>query len=146
MLAECLNFLSSRDFQVISTVIVMIQDTQSSTQHTPNSNHKNTVDPVCHLENNYNLLNNRNLMLTKTDLNQIGQVIDERLDSKLKQELEPIKKDLTDLKKDAKYLKKKVNRIDETVNLIVKNYDEADVKLQRRVRRIEHHLALPEEN
>lgn len=44
-------------------------------------------------------------MLAKTDLKQIGQVVDERLEikleEKLKLELEPIKKDL-------KYLKKKL--------------------------------------
>lgn len=67
-------------------------------------------------------------MLTKSDLNQIGNVVDEKLDHKLK----PIKKDL-------KYLK-------ETVNIIAKNYDEGDVKLERRVKRIEQHLALPNEN
>lgn len=39
-------------------------------------------------------------MLTKTDLSQIGQVIDEKSD--------PVKKDLTSLKKDVKYLKKTV--------------------------------------
>ena len=60
----------------------------------------------------------------KTDLNQIGQVIDEKLDYKLK----PIKKDL-------RYLRK-------TVDLIVRDYDEADVKLERRVRKIEHHVGL----
>lgn len=70
-------------------------------------------------------------MLTKTDLNQIGQVIDEKLDFKLK----PIKKDL-------KYLKKKVDRINKTVSLTVKNYDEGDVKLERRVRKIEAHVGL----
>lgn len=63
-------------------------------------------------------------MLTKTDLSQIGNVIDEKLDSKLK----PIKKNL-------RYLKK-------TVDLIVKNYDEGDVKLDRRVRKIEEHIGL----
>lgn len=88
-------------------------------------------------------------MLTKTDLNQIGSVIDRKL--------EPIRKDLNRIgdvideklapvRKDLTCLKKKVSRIDRTVNLIVRNYDEADVKLQRRVRKIEHHLALPEEN
>lgn len=89
-------------------------------------------------------------MLTKTDLNQIRGVVHEEVDTVIEQKLEPIKKDLTylkrdviDLKKDAKYLKKKVNRIDKTVSLIVKNYDEEDVKLARRVRRIEQHLALP---
>ena len=84
-------------------------------------------------------------MLTKTDLSQIRSVVheevdvivEEKLNSKLKLELEPIKKDL-------KYLKKKVNRIDETVNLIVANYDEADVKLERRVRKIEQRIALPQ--
>jgi len=78
-------------------------------------------------------------MLTKNDLNQIGKVIDGKLDEKLDQKLKPIKKDLTSLKKDVKYLKK-------TVDIIVANYDEADVKLERRVRKIEHHLALPEGN
>lgn len=81
-------------------------------------------------------------MLTKTDLNQIGQVVDEKLtpvrnelgkidqviDEKLEQKLKPIKKDL-------RYLKK-------TVDIIVKKYGEADVKLQRRVRRIEDHIGL----
>ena len=62
----------------------------------------------------------------RKDLGQIGQVIDEKLDIKLK----PIKKDL-------RYLKK-------TVDLIVANYDEADVKLERRVKKIEQHLALPQ--
>ena len=72
-------------------------------------------------------------MLTKSDLNQIRGVVheeveivvDERLDKKLK----PIKKDL-------RYLKK-------TVDIIAKNYDEGDVRLERRVKRIEQHLHLP---
>lgn len=92
-------------------------------------------------------------MLTKTDLNQIRGVVHEEvnviIDEKLKLELEPIKNGLTDLKssvtdmkKDVKYLKKKVNRIDKTVNLIVRNYDEADVKLHRRVKKIEDHIGL----
>lgn len=73
-------------------------------------------------------------MLTKNDLSQIGNVVDEKL--------EPVKKDLTVLRKDVKYLKKKVNRIDRTLSLTVKNYDEEDVKLGRRVARIEDHIGL----
>lgn len=65
-------------------------------------------------------------MLTKSDLNEIGLLIDSRLDTKLK----PIKKDL-------KYLRK-------TTDIIVKNYDEGDVKLSRRLKRIENHLSLPD--
>jgi len=67
-------------------------------------------------------------MLTKSDVQQIGRVIDERLEVKLEQKLKPIKKELL-------YIKK-------TVDLIAKNYDEADVKLDRRVRKIEQHLML----
>ena len=63
-------------------------------------------------------------MLTKNDLNQIGSVVDEKLDNKLK----PIKKDL-------RYLRK-------TVDIIAKNYDEGDVVLGRKVKRIEDHLGL----
>lgn len=75
-------------------------------------------------------------MLTKSDLNQIGEVIDSRLDRKLDSALSPIKKDLKSLKKDVKYLKK-------SVDLIVKNYDEGDVKLDKRLKKVEHHLNIP---
>lgn len=84
-------------------------------------------------------------MLTKTDLSQIGNIIDEKLDNKLepiKKDLTYLKRDVTDLKKDVKYLKKKVNKIDKTVSLTVRNYDEADVKLERRVRKVEEHISL----
>lgn len=91
-------------------------------------------------------------MLTKTDLNQIKgvvrDVVDERLDAKVKpmvdelldQRLKPIKKDLSTLEK----IKKDISYIKKTVSIIVKNYDEADVKLEKRVRRIGQHLALPQ--
>lgn len=61
-------------------------------------------------------------MLTKSDLSQIGNVVDEKLDSKLK----PIKKDL-------KYIKK-------TLDIVVQKYDEGDVKLERRLRKVEDNL------
>ena len=67
-------------------------------------------------------------MLTKSDLEQIGNVVDEKLEV---------------VKKDLKYLKKKVNRIDKTVSIVVRKYDEGDVRLEKRVRRIEDHLDLP---
>lgn len=81
-------------------------------------------------------------MLTKTDLNQIGSVIDQKLEP-IKKELgqvgqvidEKLEKQLKPIKKDLRYLKK-------TVDLIVRDYDEADVKLQRRVSKIEVHLGL----
>ena len=75
------------------------------------------------------------MTLTKSDLDQIRgvvheeveTVVDERLDEKLK----PITKEL-------RYIRK-------TVEIIAKNYDEGDVKLDRRVRKIEQHLTLSEE-
>jgi len=78
-------------------------------------------------------------MLTKSDLHQIRGVVREEVDTvveqKLEQKLEPIKKDL-------QYLKKKVNRIDKTLSLTVRNYDEGDVRLERRIRKIEAHVGL----
>lgn len=66
-------------------------------------------------------------MLTKSDIEQIGSVIENKL--------EPVKKDL-------KSLKRKVNKIDKTLDVVVKNYDEGDVRLERRVRKIEQHLSI----
>jgi len=71
-------------------------------------------------------------MLTKNDLKQIASVVDERLEVKLEEKLES---KLKPIKKDLRYIKK-------TVSIIVKNYDEADVKLDRRVGRIKGHLGL----
>lgn len=67
-------------------------------------------------------------MLTKSDLNQIRVVVNEEVDVVVEKKLKPIKKDL-------RYLKK-------TVDLTVKNYDEGDIKLERRVKRIEGHIGL----
>lgn len=76
------------------------------------------------------------MTLTKSDLNQIRTVVHEEVngvvDEQLETKLKPIKKDL-------RYIRK-------TVEIITKNYDEGDIKLDRRVRKIEQHLALPEKN
>ena len=58
-------------------------------------------------------------MLTVSDLQKIGDLIDLKLDIKLK----PIKKDI-------RYIKK-------TIDLVIKNYDEADVAISKRVAKIE---------
>ena len=44
---------------------------------------------------------------------------------------------------DARDIKKRVKKIEKDVNLIGRLFDEGDVKLERRVKRIEQHLALP---
>lgn len=67
-------------------------------------------------------------MPTKSDLQQIGNLMDEKLDETLDKKLKPIKKDLS-------YLKK-------TIDVLVKRTEEANVKLERRVKRIQNQLAI----
>jgi len=79
-------------------------------------------------------------MLTKKDLQEIGKVFDERLEQKLDEKLEQkledkLEQKLKPIKKDLSYLRK-------TLDLAIKNYDEREVKLNRRVTRIEDHLNL----
>lgn len=49
-------------------------------------------------------------------------------------------------RKDVVDVKKRVGKIEETVDLIAKNYDEGDVILARRVKKIEEHVGLPTQN
>ena len=74
-------------------------------------------------------------MLTKSDIQQIGDVVDQKLNKRL----DPIEKGIKSLKKDMRYLTK-------TVDIIAKNYDLEDAKLKVRVSKIEHHLGLPTKN
>lgn len=86
-------------------------------------------------------------MLTKNDLTKIKSVVHDEIDTIVEEKLKPIKRDiegidvvvenkLKPIKRDLRYLRK-------TVSIIARNYDEGDVKLERRVRKIEKHLALP---
>lgn len=77
-------------------------------------------------------------MLIKSDLQQIGNVVDDKL--------KPVKKDLTDVKKDLTDVKKRVRNIEKTVDVMAGLFDAEDVRLAKRVSIIEKHLALPEEN
>lgn len=84
-------------------------------------------------------------MLTKSDLKQIGTIVEEKV-GPIRRDVASVKEDVASVKEDVKYLRKKVNRIDKTVSIIVKNYDEGDVQLGRRVKTIEDHLGLPKNN
>ncbi|MBI2026039.1 MAG: hypothetical protein HYT06_01515 [Candidatus Levybacteria bacterium] len=75
------------------------------------------------------------MALTKSDLQQIGSVVDQKLNKRLN----PVEKGIKALRKDVRYLKK-------TADLIAKNYDEGDVLLARRVKKIEEHLSLSSGN
>ncbi len=63
-------------------------------------------------------------MLTKDDLKEIKNL------------LNPLEKDLGDVKK-------RVRKIEKTTDTMIDIFDVADVKLQKRVTRIEEHLDLP---
>ena len=89
-------------------------------------------------------------MLTKSDLNQIRVVVNEEVDVIIENKLKPVRKDLSQignvidekLDKKLKPIKRDLRYLKKTVDLIVKNYDEADVKIERRVRKIEDHIGL----
>lgn len=78
------------------------------------------------------------MSLTKSDLLQIGKVIENKL--------EPVRKDISEVKSDLKDVKKRVRKTEKTVDVIARLYDAQDVKLAKRVVRIEQHLDLPPEN
>ena len=63
-------------------------------------------------------------MLTKSDLGQIKDVV--------KDAIRPLEKDIKDVKK--------------TVDTMARLLDSADVKIEKRVRRIEDHLSLTDKN
>jgi len=82
-------------------------------------------------------------MLTKSDLQQIGNVVDERL-KPIENRLGNVENRLGNIEGHLKVVKKDVSQLKKTLSIVIKNYDEADVKLSRRVSRIENHLSLPE--
>lgn len=64
-------------------------------------------------------------MLTKLDLSQIGKIV--------QNEIEPVKKDIKSLKKNVRYIKK-------TVDVMIDLFDTQNIKLIKRVNKIEAHL------
>lgn len=106
-------------------------------------------------------------MLDKTDLSQIRKIIREEVETEVsdaRQTLETLirltkmelKSEISDvddrlknvqiatnnLEKDMKIVKKDVREIHKTINTIVKNYDEGDTALGKRVTKIETHLQI----
>lgn len=87
-------------------------------------------DTFCPIAIRSKILNNYNLMtLTKSDLEQIGSVIEEKI--------KPLESEIKDIKKSVK-------KIEVNVESMLGFLDEQDVKLHKRVTRIEKHLNLPQ--
>jgi len=79
-------------------------------------------------------------MLTKSDIQQIKEVVvdvveqklEEKLEQKFEQKLKPIKRDLS-------YVKK-------TLSVAIRRFDETDVNHEKRISKIEDTLRLPTKN
>ncbi|MEK7559374.1 MAG: hypothetical protein AAB521_03640 [Patescibacteria group bacterium] len=82
------------------------------------------------------------MALTKLDLTQIGSVIEDKLGS-VKKDLTGLKEDLTDVKKDLTDVKKRVKKIEKTVDVAIRIFNSDDIKIEKRVSKIEVHLGLP---
>ena len=74
-------------------------------------------------------------MLTKNDLEQIGKII--------KAETEPLKKQLDEQGKGIKTLQKDSRKIRKDVKAMLDFLNKEDVRLLRRVERLEEHIGLP---
>ncbi len=74
-------------------------------------------------------------MLSKLDLSQIGKLIRDETKPIIQQELVPVKKDISSLKKNMRYVKK-------TMDVMIDLFDRQDIRLNKRVEKIEAHLGL----
>ncbi len=80
------------------------------------------------------------MSLSKSDLLQIGNVVDEKLDKQnglITERFDDVEKRLKTINKDLRYVKK-------TVSVLVERSDREETLLKRRVVRIEKHLILPQ--
>ncbi|MFZ5844855.1 MAG: hypothetical protein ACOY0S_00090 [Patescibacteria group bacterium] len=62
-------------------------------------------------------------MLTKTDLKQIGTIVDERLDKRLDENLKPIKNDFKGVKKTLDSIKKTLGSVKKTLDIHIRQTD-----------------------
>ena len=74
-------------------------------------------------------------MLTKSDLSEIGKVVDIRL-KPIHKDIKNLQKGMTIVKKDVKYLKKELKF---QSNIL----DNENIKTLKRVKTIEEHLKIP---
>ncbi len=82
------------------------------------------------------------MTLTKADLQEISKIIRNELDP-VKEDLSGVKEDLSGVKEDLKDVKQRVRKIETNVETMLGFLDEQDVKLHKRVSKIEKHLNLP---
>ena len=82
-------------------------------------------------------------MLTPDDLEQIGKVIDARLDAKLDEKLAPLKTDIKTVTEDMQRVKKDLRGVKKTVDVMARLLDGEQMRQRKRIDRIEDHLGMP---
>ena len=85
--------------------------------------------------------------MNKNDFNQISQLLDDKLESKLNEKLEPIHKELTEhgkiLNEHSKILKshdKSLKSLTRNQNTMLKLLDSEQMQQRKRLKKIEEHL------
>ena len=85
--------------------------------------------------------------MTTEEMNRLVDVLDKRLEMRLKAEIEPIKKAVEAVDKKVEALDKKLDeRTDHLVELIIHTADGIFDKQEPRFRRIEEHLGFSQKN
>lgn len=83
-------------------------------------------------------------MLTDDDLRKIGELVDEKLETKLEEKLETkFEEKLAPIRKDIQSLKKNDRAIRKEMRLILRYLDRERVSHDKRITRIEEYLGLP---
>lgn len=83
------------------------------------------------------------IMLTKQDIELIGEVVDQTVEKRVEplgKELVNLSKNLADFGKQLKVMNRKLNRVAKDVSWMSKEFDTEIVQTRRRVDRIEKHL------
>lgn len=83
-------------------------------------------------------------MLTKQDLNAIGELIDTKLESKLEEKLTPIHNNIKNLQKDMTIVKKGVHKLRKDLTKTIYFFDKADLSTREKVNKTRGELGLQE--
>lgn len=88
------------------------------------------------------------MTLTKNDLNAIQKIFEPLAKDlkNVKDDLGGVKKDLKNVKDDLKDVKMRVKKIEKTVDVMARLFNSEDVKLSKRVNKIEDHLGISSKN
>lgn len=82
-------------------------------------------------------------MLSKNDIQQIGQIVDQTIEKRLepmREDVKSLKVDMTFVKKKLRGLQMKTSRIKNTLDVAIKMFDRNHVNHGKRLEKIEDHL------